>query len=363
MTPILTPLRLGAPVATAALLWHSTALANPTDAAPCRSLPDPAQRLACYDRVFDHPQAAAAPVVLPAAAPPASAPTPLANAAPDPAPESAQAANMLSRFWELDRADKRGTFFLKTYQPNFVLPLHSTSSINNAPASPTHPSTSTANYRPTEAKFQLSLRAKIWEDALLPGADLWGAYTQRSFWQLWNEPASSPFRSTDYQPELIYVIPVPRELDKLPGGWHWRMLQLGWGHQSNGQSDPQSRSWNFAQTTLGVERGELSVRLRVNRRTSERGVDDNPHLTDYIGKAELSASWAPGLSIATLTHRNTLKLSGRGSTQLDWSYPVDSKHPQGLRWYVQFFSGYGETLLDYNHRQNSMGLGVSLFQY
>lgn len=37
--------------------------------------------------------------------------------------------------------------------------------------------------------------------------------------------------------------------------------------------------------------------------------------------------------------------------------------PSGLRWYAQLFHGYGETLLDYNHRQSSLGLGLTLFQF
>jgi phospholipase A1 len=40
-----------------------------------------------------------------------------------------------------------------------------------------------------------------------------------------------------------------------------------------------------------------------------------------------------------------------------------AKQPAGLRWFVQVFTGYGETLLDYNHRQTSIGAGVTLFQF
>ncbi|CAM5223390.1 hypothetical protein ALON55S_00375 [Alishewanella longhuensis] len=53
----------------------------------------------------------------------------------------------------------------------------------------------------------------------------------------------------------------------------------------------------------------------------------------------------------------------RGSWQLDWTYPVDKEKPDGLRLHLQLFSGYAETLLDYNHRQNSIGLGFMLFNF
>lgn len=209
----------------------------------CAAEPDDQRRLACYDALFRVPTAAA----------PDSAPAPDALPAlgePDAATTAAPAGGMgssstMSRFWELDRADKRGTFRVKTYYPNFFLPLHYTSHINRAPSTPTQPPPAwNLRHRQVEAKLQLSLRAKVVQSLLLPNADLWFAFTQRSMWQLWNKPDSAPFRSTDYQPEAIYVVPIPARLGQLPFGWRWRMAEAGVAHQSNGQSDPLSRSWN-----------------------------------------------------------------------------------------------------------------------
>ena len=69
------------------------------------------------------------------------------------------------------------------------------------------------------------------------------------------------------------------------------------------------------------------------------------------------------IATASLTWRTDLASPRRGSLQLDWTYPVKNDQLLGLRWYVQLFSGYGETLLDYNHRQTSIGVGLSLFQF
>jgi phospholipase A1 len=197
----------------------------------------------------------------------------------------------------------------------------------------------------------------------MPDADLWLAYTQKSLWQLWNRAESSPFRNTDYQPEIIYVVPVPEKWSILPAGWRWRMIQAGFAHQSNGQSNPLSRSWNRIYGAAAFEHGEFGLHIRLSRRTSEKGVDDNPDLTSFIGNTEVTAKWLPGLATASLAWRTRIDSLDRGSAQLDWTYPFNRQNPTGLRWYLQLFSGYGETLLDYNHRQNSVGMGVSLFQY
>ena len=323
--------------------------------ARCANEPDPAQRLACYDRLF-RPDPDATPA--PPAAAAASAPAPAA-------PLPAGSTSIMSRLWELDEADKRRKFVVRTHLPNFLLPLHVTSNLNRAPSSPTRAATAPNDrYRPVEAKLQVSLRAKAASDVLLPDADLWLAYTQRSLWQLWNSQESAPFRSSDYQPEAIYVVPVPEGLRALPFGWQWRMVQAGVAHQSNGQTVPLSRSWNRVYFGAGFERNEFGVQWRVHRRVDEsRSDDDNPDLTNYIGRGEVIATWLPGLATAGLTWRTNLRALNRGSLQLDLTYPVDSDEPAGLRWYMQVFSGYGETLLDYNHRQTTLGLGLSLFQF
>ncbi len=324
------------------------------DGTRCAAEPDPAKRLACYDRLF-RPDPDATP-----ASPSAAASAQTRAAAPTPS-----SGSIMSRLWELDDADKRRKFVVRTHLPNFLLPIHYTSSLNRAPMSPTRAALApNERYRPLEAKLQVSLRAKAVSDLLLPDADLWVAFTQRSLWQLWNSQESAPFRSTDYQPEAIYVVPVPPTLRPLPLGWQWMMLQAGFAHQSNGQTVPLSRSWNRVYLGTGVERGEFGVQWRVHRRVDEsRADDDNPDLTNFIGRGEVVATWLPGLATASLSWRTNLRTRNRGSLQLDLTYPVDSDEPAGLRWYLQVFSGYGETLLDYNHKQTTLGLGLSLFQF
>jgi len=321
----------------------------------CVAEPDDRLRLACYDNFSKRSPGSS--IQSP------GNPVPVAKQ-PAAATEMRPGASEMSKAWELGENDKGGTFALKTYWPNFLLPVHYTSNLNRSPSSPTHPtSPDNPDYRKTEAKLQISLRAKVAENLLLPGADLWFAYTQLSLWQIWDRQDSSPFRNTDYQPEAIYVVPVPEKMGTLPFGWHLRMLQLGAAHQSNGQSDPLSRSWDRVYLGAGFERDDFSLLFRLNQRLDVRSGDDNPDMVDYIGRGEVKMGWTPGVSTVELTWRTPFNTLSRGSLQMDWTYPVFAAQPTGLRWYAQVFTGYGETLLDYNHRQTSLGLGLTLFQF
>ncbi|MFT3907182.1 MAG: phospholipase A [Steroidobacteraceae bacterium] len=351
----------------------------------CTTLDDDADRLLCYDQIAGRTRRSAptSDGQTPAAEATANADAPrLAPAEQDgqdgkggKAPENQRVAtgttNMggvaetFTTAWELAPQFKRGTFVLRTYLPNFLLPAHYSLDMNRYPESPTHDASDVVNYyRQIEAKLQISLRAKVLEDFLLPNADLWVAYTQQSFWQVWDHKDSAPFRSTDYQPEALYVVPVPKLLTKLPFGWHWSMAQVGIAHQSNGQTDPLSRSWNRVYLGASLEHGELGLLLRENFRMKEdRSTDDNPDLVHYLGTTEATLAWLPGRATAALTWKLSPDHPGRGSWQLDWTYPLHRSQPQGLRYYVQIFTGYGETLLDYNHRQTSAGVGMTLFQW
>lgn len=332
----------------------------------CAAIGPAADRLACYDKLAGRAPSAPVPVTEAEAetAPSASqlAPKDVPAA---PARESTVASSsLLSKFWELDPEDKRGTFNFTGYRANYVLPVHYTTRINRSPQSPNQAAVSLPAYKRVEAKFQLSLRTKIAQDLLLDNADVWLGFTQQAMWQIWNGADSKPFRNTDYEPELIYMVPVSKNWRGLPLGVQWRYVQLGLAHQSNGQSDPLSRSWNRVYLGTGFEHGNWTLTGRVAHRLSENpATDNNPDLVDYRGRGELTLGWSRGAALTTLLWRTSMNSAKRGSWQLDWSYPVFGDQPNGLRWYVQGFTGYGETLTDYNFKQTSVGAGVSFMQF
>lgn len=336
----------------------------------CQHEPNPAERLACYDSLFK--PALTKPM---SDAEKAKAMAELeegnqmvtTSAGQSTVIEEGMAkkvATLTELYWDLN-GEPRELYKLTTYHANFISPLHYTTNVNRQPYSDSRGDAPyNAVYKKLETKFQLSFRAKVWDDLLINNASLWFAYTQRSMWQLWNSENSSPFRNSDYQPEITYVIPVKDSWGALPWNWNLQMLQFGFAHQSNGQGEPLSRSWNRFYAGVNLDREDVGFSWRYNQRISESwDDDDNPNLIDYIGSHEFSLTWIPGSATGRLTWNNDLKHLERGSWQLDFTYPVNKAKLDGLRWHLQLFSGYGETLLDYNHKQTSVGLGVMLFNF
>jgi phospholipase A1 len=326
----------------------------------CRSIPEPSARLACYD-------AAAA-----AAAARAGSKVPDSSAAASvPAVDEGRRApgaqlvatgslegdqSLIAQRWELEDRYKAGTFRFTFYRPNYILPAVWSTNVNDAPSTPTQPT-----YVPpgpldqTEAEFQLSFKLKLWQDILGGRSALWLGYTQRSFWQIYNEDLSRPFRETNYEPELIWTVPTDYDILGLKG----RLLALGYVHQSNGRGDPLSRSWNRVYAMAALERGPFVLQVKPWYRIPDSAEkDDNPDIADYIGSAEFLAfykwreQWTAALRLRT-TFRSD---PSWGSAQLDLRFPIVSD----LRGYLQVFSGYGESMIDYNFRKTSIGLGVSI---
>jgi phospholipase A1 len=324
---------------------------------------DPAARLACFDR-----WAQQQPPVTPT--PPPTAAEPVAAVAQPDCRSGKQSA--LSRFWELEAGSDCGRFNIRGYKP-ISLSVVASDSVNTAPNSPTPGHSADAQpYLPTEGRIQLSVRTKIGQGFLthddpVKRDSLWFGYTQQSYWQIFTSSISRPFRNTDHEPEFMYIVPTDAEL---PGGWRLRYSGLSINHQSNGQSLPLSRSWNRAILMAGMEKDDrFTVTGRLWQRLGDGDeTDDNPGISDYVGRAEITGQWRlnPDHTLG-LTLRHSLQATTNGSVRLDWLYTLGNgnrgSYASGLRLHTQLFSGYGDSLLDYNRQRTVLSIGLSLVDW
>jgi phospholipase A1 len=267
----------------------------------------------------------------------------------------------LSNVWNLgpDR-ERLGIDRVVPHRPLYVLLDRWTNDVNQSPSSPApgHTAASPLELRSQEVKFQLSFKSELIAprdlgvDVLgLNSARLWFAYTQQSHWQFYTPSLSRPFRETDYEPELILTLGTANE------GEGWKLLNIGVVHQSNGRSEPASRSWNRVYAQGGWEWYRVSVLARAWARIPENPEhDDNPDIKDYLGRGDALVRWDMGGDYAvSLLLRHTLKARpSRGFAQLDLT---TSPLVGPARGYLQMTSGYGESLIDYNFRQTTLGFG------
>jgi phospholipase A1 len=268
--------------------------------------------------------------------------------------EESEGPSYLSELWELDEESRQRKYAVTPYRSNYILPVTYNSTPNQGPIREADPGKEVKHY---EVEFQISFKVKLWQDVLARDVDLWMGYTQRSFWQLYDFADSSPFRETDFEPELLLNFRTDYRLLGLRG----RFINVGFNHQSNGRSEPLSRSWNRVVANFGFERDSLVFLLNVWYRIPEdEADDDNPNIEDYLGYGQLNAFYLWHGHRFGLLFRNNLRFDdNRSGLQLSWSFPLLAR----VSGYVQYFHGYGESLLDYNASANRIGIGFLLKEW
>jgi phospholipase A1 len=212
------------------------------------------------------------------------------------------------------------------------------------------------DFTDTEVQFQLSIKVPLAVNLFDKHIDVFAAYTVKSFWQLYNSDISSPFRETNHQPEAWIQVRPDFELF----GFKHNASALGITHQSNGQASSLSRSWNRIFAAFGFERGSFAFMLSPWIRIPEDDEnDDNSDITDYLGHGELRMAYKHDDNTFTFMTRNNLESGfSRGAIEIGWSFPLfNYKYFKG---YIQYFSGYGISLIDYDQYVNQIGVGLLL---
>ena len=295
----------------------------------CTGIQSDRERLACFDRVAGTPAKAEAAAV--AAAP--------------------ARRSMIDEAWGFN--PEASKYPLRYYRPNYILPATYTDDVNQEPFSPLfEAAASDQKLQDTEARFHLSFKNRIWTTDDRDWG-LWVAYTQQSQWQVYNGDTSRPFRETNYMPEIFMSYRPDVQL----GGLRWGLLNFGYTHQSNGRSQVLSRSWDRLFVEAGFEQDNFALLARAWYRMHESSEDDdNPDITRYLGYGELNALYRwNNQSIAVMGRGNWN--TGKGAIQLAWT---TRPFLGPLRGYLRLFSGYGDSMIDYNWNQNIIGIGVAL---
>jgi len=251
------------------------------------------------------------------------------------------------RFLE-EELNQHEAFVITPHKPNYILlGAYNFEDINLSP----YPPSESEGFKQEEMKFQLSFKIPVLTGILGSKTDLFAAYTNRSFWQIYAWDFSAPFRETNHEPELWFRLRTNSPLF----GLRMDSINLGVVHQSNGRGGDLSRSWNRLYAQGVFSRGRFGFGLKTWITIAD--LEDNPDISHYMGHFEFQGAYKAGEHTIALMLRNNLDFSdNRGAVQLDWSFPLFGH----FRAYTQWFYGYGESLIDYNARVNSLGLGIQL---
>lgn len=261
-----------------------------------------------------------------------------------------------------ERATQNSPNVITPHMLNYMLPLTYTSHPNQQLAEnlSNNPEGQIDKF---EAKFQLSFKAPVFENIFKKNDGLYFAFTMQSFWQMYKSSLSSPFRETNYQPEVFYFI----ENDWQSGPWKNPIIMFGIEHQSNGRAQQLSRSWNRIYANFIFEKDNLVISFKPWYRLPEHKKlnplqakgDDNPDIGKFMGNFEFRSVYHWKNQNFSLMIRNNLKSNNKGAIELGWTFPMGKR----FKGYTQIFSGYGESLIDYNHKINRIGIGILLTDF
>lgn len=251
-----------------------------------------------------------------------------------------------------ERSYRDASFGLLPHRPTYFLPVSFTEDLERR-------SPEIGENLNTEIKFQLSFKLPLFGPMRDGSGAFFVAYTLQAWWQAYQFDRSNPFRDYNHEPEFFYSLPTDMSL----GGWRIGRIDFGFAHQSNGREEVDSRSWNRLFVDLRAERGNWWTSIRpwwripeTVFRANSRSKDDNRDIGSFYGYGEwrIGHQGASGTSTTTMLRWNPG--SGKGAVQFDLSTPT-AFNPR-IRWYLQGFAGYGESLADYNRRIRRVSIGL-----
>lgn len=251
-----------------------------------------------------------------------------------------------------EQGPRANPFTVDFYKPNYIIPYYYTGSPYNSIYLGQTPHNEKLTRE--EIKYQFSFKVPLWKNIFDYHSTLYAGYTQLSYWQAYNKYAF--FRSTDYEPEIF----LANELNfPIYGDFVFNLLNVGAEHQSNGFGNSLERSWNriYVEGVASTNNFMISVKPWFILHDSALA-DHNPNIGSYLGYMQVLMAYKfQNKSVINLRSYGLGVHGGsRTTAELSLSFPLSNY----INGYVQVFSGYGQSLLEYNHRTNSVGIGFSL---
>lgn len=274
-------------------------------------------------------------------------------------PPASEKTGVVQKRLNADKQNILRAYTLMPHKPNYVLVASYNSTGYNPDPYREQANDPTIDIDDTEIKFQFSIKVPLAVGLFEDKMDIFAAYTNRSFWQAYNNDLSSPFRETNHEPEAWI---------QFRNGWQFfgiknSVNQLGFVHQSNGRGGVLSRSWNrvYANFIFDYENFVFGFKpwFRIPESDDD---DDNPNISDFMGHYELTGAYKWKDHTFSLMLRNNLESDfEKGTIQGTWSFPLWN-YPY-LKGYIQWFNGYGESMIDYNQHSNSIGVGFTISDF
>ena len=219
-------------------------------------------------------------------------------------------------------------------------------------------------YNNFEAELQVSFKLGVGQNLFGLKERYYLSYTHHAFWQIYTN--SSPFRENNYNPEAFTIIPIFSDVR----GFTLRNVKLSLAHISNGKGATSltydkfgnpivvktSRSINYVYVDMAFQKGSFLTNFIIQTPSfGGENLSDNPDIMDYWGYTAMRLSYFHEKSMYTLLLKGN-PVTEKGALEATYSYPL---HKHSLFAYGKFFTGYGESLIDYNNYVTKIAFGIA----
>lgn len=207
-----------------------------------------------------------------------------------------------------------------------------------------------------DTKVQFSFKFKFFKNA-----PVYLGYTQVMFWDLFRKE-SNPFTEINFNPELFYKF---GKINSLIDN-----LDLGFSHLSNGEDEEESRSVDMVYLRLNtVGKSKFGIpNLQFIFRYLYNEDETNEDINDFYGPVAIRLyfdrlgqklfqseqfylEYYNGGVVVNDYSRGSIRLSARFKVLASEAAP---------RIFIQYFNGYGENLANYNVREETYRMGLSI---